>query len=47
MKYALLPLLALTGMCSTMQPYATCDNARIAAQMAQRTVDRFCPIEAR
>lgn len=26
--------------------YATCENARIAVQMAQRAADRFCPMEA-
>lgn len=24
--------------------YATCENARIAVQMAQRAADRFCPM---
>ncbi|QGP79989.1 hypothetical protein [Sphingobium sp. CAP-1] len=38
--------LALTG-CQTVRGYATCDNARIAVETAQRAVDRFCPMEAR
>lgn len=36
---------ALTA-CTTVQPYATCENARIAVQLAQRAADRFCPMEA-
>ena len=39
----LLPLLMLTG-CTTMQPYASCDTARIAARLAMVAVARICPI---
>jgi hypothetical protein len=41
----LLPLLLLLGGCTTVQSYATCDNARIAAEVAQRAVARICPIQ--
>lgn len=37
---------ALTA-CTTVQPYATCDNARTAVVLAQRAVERVCPMEAR
>ena len=39
----LLPLLLLTG-CATVRDYATCDNARAAVVLAQRAVERVCPI---
>lgn len=42
----LLPLLLLAlPACTTARSYATCDNARIAAQVAQRAVDRICPAD--
>lgn len=40
----LLPLLLLTG--CTARDYATCGNARIAVEVAQRAVDRFCAMPA-
>lgn len=43
-RFAMLPLLLITGMCATVQPYATCDTARIAAQIATAAVTRICPI---
>lgn len=41
------PVLLLTGMCATIQPYASCDTARIAAQLATAAMARICPIAAR
>lgn len=42
----LLAALALTG-CTTMQPYATCDTARVAAQLATAAMARICPMMVR
>ena len=42
-----LPVLLLTGMCATMQPYASCDTARIAAQLATTAMARICPMSVR
>lgn len=42
----LLPLLLLTG-CTTMHPYATCDTARIAAQLATAAMAQICPMVVR
>jgi len=36
----------LTG-CATVQPYATCDNARIAARVATAAMARICPMAVR
>lgn len=41
---ALLFALFTIPACATIQPYATCDNARVAAAVAQRAMDRFCPM---
>lgn len=35
--------LLLTG-CATVRDYATCDNARAAVVLAERAVERVCPI---
>lgn len=40
----ILPLLLLLTGCTTARSYATCDNARVAAELAQRAVARICPI---
>ncbi|AOF97847.1 hypothetical protein [Sphingobium sp. RAC03] len=40
MVIRLLPLLLLAG--CTAHDYATCGNARIALQLAERAVNRFC-----
>lgn len=42
----LIPLILLTG-CTTMQPYATCDTARVAAQLATAAMARICPMVVR
>lgn len=40
----LIPLACLAlGMCATLQPYASCDTARIAAQLATAAMARICP----
>lgn len=44
MVIRLLPMLLLLTGCATARSYATCDNARIAAEVAQRAVARICPI---
>lgn len=43
-RFLPLPLLLLTGMCATMQPYANCDTARAAARLATAAMARICPI---
>lgn len=40
-----LPAILLTGMCATVQPYANCDTARIAAQIATAAMAQICPIK--
>lgn len=34
---------ALTA-CATVKDYATCDNARAAVAVAQKAVERVCPV---
>lgn len=43
-RLALLTLPLALSFCTTIQPYATCDNARRAIAMAEKTAARFCPI---
>lgn len=43
-RLPLLVLLLTLPACTTIQPYATCDNARRAIAMAEKTAARFCPI---
>jgi len=43
MMIRLLPLLLLSG-CATVQPYATCETARVAAMLATAAVARICPM---
>lgn len=38
----LLPLLLLLSGCTTVSPYATCPNAKVALVLAERVVDRVC-----
>lgn len=40
-------VVALLPACTTIQPYATCDTARIAAQLATAAMARICPMEVR
>lgn len=35
------------SMCATIQPYASCDTARIAAQLATVAMARICPMKVR
>lgn len=42
-----LPMLLLTGMCATMQPYVSCETARIAAQLASTAMAGICPMSVR
>lgn len=42
-RLILLPMLLLSG-CTTMQPYASCDTARIAAHLATAAMARICPM---
>jgi hypothetical protein len=43
-RFTALPMILLTGMCATMQPYATCDTARAAAMLATAAMARICPM---
>lgn len=43
---ALIALMSMSALsaCTTVKDYATCDNARAVVVLAQRAVERVCPI---
>ncbi|WP_341896429.1 hypothetical protein [Sphingobium sp. YR657] len=43
-RFLPLPALLMLGMCATVQPYANCDTARMAARLATAAMARICPI---
>ncbi|MBV2148634.1 hypothetical protein KRZ98_10085 [Sphingobium sp. AS12] len=43
----LLPLVLLLSGCATVRPYANCPNAKAALALAERVVDRVCPMDVR